>query len=118
MVVEAGDDRGDLTKVIEVEVVLVFGEVDDETERAIGEWDQRKIDRITLMWKSHGNSVGSVPEPFSLSVDLNIKSPKCNLAEDKFSLSQLKTSSAPVLQSETEEGISKSFSSAWLTIPS
>ncbi|GKB59927.1 hypothetical protein Tco_0916113 [Tanacetum coccineum] len=33
--------------------------------------------------------VGSVPEPFSLSVDLNIKYPKCSLAED---------SSASVLQ--------------------
>ncbi|GKD23316.1 hypothetical protein Tco_1225019 [Tanacetum coccineum] len=31
--------------------------------------------------------VGSVPELFSLSVDLNIKSSKCNLAEDKFSFS-------------------------------
>ncbi|GKE77174.1 hypothetical protein Tco_1543294, partial [Tanacetum coccineum] len=32
-----------------------------------------------------GGDCGSVLEPFSLSVDLNIKSPKCNLAEDKFS---------------------------------
>ncbi|GJR45268.1 retrovirus-related pol polyprotein from transposon TNT 1-94 [Tanacetum coccineum] len=43
---------------------------------------------------SLGEIVGSVPEPFSLSVDLNIKYPKCNLAEDKFSFKQLKTSSA------------------------
>nr|GEX19331.1 hypothetical protein [Tanacetum cinerariifolium] len=34
-----------------------------------------------------GEIVGSVPDPFSLLVDLNIKSPKCNLAEDKFSFS-------------------------------
>ncbi|GJX70013.1 hypothetical protein Tco_0307184 [Tanacetum coccineum] len=42
--------------------------------------------------------VGSVPEPFSFLVDLNIKSPKYKLAEDKFSFSQLKTSSTLVLQ--------------------
>ncbi|GJT14442.1 hypothetical protein Tco_0861484 [Tanacetum coccineum] len=33
----------------------------------------------------------SVLEPFSLSVDLNIKSPKCKLAEEKFSRVSLKT---------------------------
>ncbi|GJV45805.1 hypothetical protein Tco_1430341, partial [Tanacetum coccineum] len=38
-----------------------------------------------------GDIVGSVPEPFSLLVDLNIKSPKYNLAEDKFSFVALKT---------------------------
>ncbi|GJZ40231.1 hypothetical protein Tco_0586794 [Tanacetum coccineum] len=35
--------------------------------------------------------VGSVAEPFSLLVDLNIKSPKCKLAEDKFSFVSLNT---------------------------
>ncbi|GJY23826.1 hypothetical protein Tco_0397484 [Tanacetum coccineum] len=40
---------------------------------------------------AEGEIVGSVPEPFSLSVDLNIKSSKCKLAEDKFSFVSLKT---------------------------
>ncbi|GJX70012.1 hypothetical protein Tco_0307183 [Tanacetum coccineum] len=42
--------------------------------------------------------VGSGPKPFSLLIDLNIKYPKYKLAEDKFNFSQLKTSSASVLQ--------------------
>nr|GEU49032.1 hypothetical protein [Tanacetum cinerariifolium] len=46
--------------------------------------------RVLFVW--------SVPEPFSLFVDLNIKSSKYKLAEDKFNFSQLKTSSASVLQ--------------------
>nr|GEW46992.1 ribonuclease H-like domain-containing protein [Tanacetum cinerariifolium] len=42
--------------------------------------------------------VGSVPEPFFLLVHLNIKSSKCNIAEDKFNLSSLKTSLTLALQ--------------------
>ncbi|GJQ94141.1 hypothetical protein Tco_0005280 [Tanacetum coccineum] len=38
-----------------------------------------------------GEIVGSVPELFSLSVDLNIKFLNCKLAEDKFSFVLLKT---------------------------
>ncbi|GJY24180.1 retrovirus-related pol polyprotein from transposon TNT 1-94 [Tanacetum coccineum] len=38
-----------------------------------------------------GEIVGYVPEPFSLSVDLNIKSPECKLAEDKFRFVSLDT---------------------------
>ncbi|GKF20152.1 hypothetical protein Tco_0068790, partial [Tanacetum coccineum] len=50
----------------------------------------RAIENLSLCCSLFGEIVGSVPEPFSLSVDLKIKSPKLKLAEDKFSFVSLK----------------------------
>ncbi|GJS16858.1 hypothetical protein Tco_0411330 [Tanacetum coccineum] len=53
---------------------------------------------------AEGEIVGLVPEPFSLSIDLNIKSPKCKLAEDKFSFISLKTIQLQFFSSFISEG--------------
>ncbi|GJY21701.1 hypothetical protein Tco_0394267 [Tanacetum coccineum] len=53
-----------------------------------------------------GEIVGSVPEPFSLSVDLNIKSPKLKLAEDKFSFVSLKIVQLQLFRYLEDQGVS------------
>ncbi|GJV95007.1 hypothetical protein Tco_1546584 [Tanacetum coccineum] len=80
-----------------------------------------------------GRLLGSVPEPFSLSLDLNIKSPKYNSKLKTIQLESLKKLQLQFFRYleyqdhlhfslcgglETEEDLSKSFSLAWLTIPS
>nr|GEU99877.1 putative zinc finger, BED-type [Tanacetum cinerariifolium] len=60
---------------------------DDGTDEVIPNF---KANDLHLGEYREGEIVGSVSEPFSLSVDLNIKSSKCNLAEDKFIFISLK----------------------------